>query len=78
MNYLERLRAQENLSKPARKLLARVSSSRYYYRWRPPAGRYMQELIDAGLVVHGGRVNQISAFWMPVGVTPFQMEKYPS
>lgn len=67
------------ISKAAQKLLARVRNPNRFYRCKyPMPGRCMQELIDAGLVESGGRVNVVVACYVPVGTTPFHPEQFPA
>lgn len=68
----------KQLSKRAAALLLRVHNQNRFYKVQagptPPA---MQELIDAGLVVIGGRVNVICSAYIPKGTKPFRMEQFP-
>lgn len=67
------------LSKRAIKLLNRLYDEHFYPHTGEDAkeGSAMRELIDAGLVVSGGRVAVIRRCYMPVGVKPFKVESYP-
>lgn len=79
MNKQEREMAAMALSKPAQRLWERVQKPGHWYRRQfPQAGKYMQELLDAGLVTYGARVNVISACYVPVGTEPLQQERYPT
>lgn len=72
------------LSPKARKLYERVCDSANWYAGtghvaleaRTPAA--MQELLDAGLVVVGGRVERLVSCYVPKGTKPFKLEKFPS
>jgi hypothetical protein len=66
------------LSKRAQALLARVRDPGRFYVWRPEhESAAMRELMDAGLVVRQGRVNQIVACYVPKGTKPLRMEQFP-
>lgn len=66
------------LSKRATKLLHRLYEEHFYpHLGGDTATPAMQELIDAGLVVSGGRVAKIMRCFMPKGTTPFKIEKIP-
>lgn len=79
MTEQDKAMAAMALSKPAQRLWARVSKPEHWYRIKfPHPGSYMQELIDAGLVTIGGRVNMVSLCYVPVGTKPPQQEIYPS
>lgn len=65
------------LSKRATALLHRLYDERFYPDATNCVGPVMQELLDAGLVVSGGRVAKIVRCYMPKGVKPFKCEKYP-
>lgn len=65
------------LSIPAQKLWKNVQKSERFYPWTPKPSKYMQELIDAGLVVTSGRVIKMGSFFTPKGVKPFTVEEFP-
>ena len=67
------------LSPRARKLYARVLAGAWY-PWDGTGKRTpkaMQELVDAGLVVVGGRVQTVRAAYVPKGTKPYRLERYP-
>lgn len=68
------------LSKRATKLLHRLYDEHFYPHdgADAPPGSAMRELIDAGLVVSGGRVARIIRCYLPKGVKPFKVEHFPS
>lgn len=65
------------LSKRATKLLHKIYEGRFYPDTTNMVGPVMKELLDAGLVVSGGRVTKIVRCFMPRGVKRFMIEKYP-
>ena len=65
------------LSKRAAALWANVQKSTQYYPWTPRPSRYMQELIDAGLVTEMGRVVKMARYFVPRHSRPLQVEKFP-
>lgn len=79
MNKQEREMAAMALSKPAQRLWERVQKPGCWYPCKfSQTGKYMQELIDAGLVVCAGRVKVIVGCCVPVGTEPLQQERYPT
>lgn len=65
------------LSKRAKAMLRRLYDGRFYADKTNMVGPVMQELLDAGFVVSGGRVESIVRCWMPKGTKPFKCEKFP-
>lgn len=65
------------LSKRAIALLRRLYRGAWYptFDKAPPAA--MKELLDAGLVVSGGRVKTIIAAFVPKGTKAFELEAIP-
>lgn len=64
----------KRLSRRAIKLLHRLYEGQWY---RDPPNAAMQELIDADLVKLMGRVNVVSAAYVPVDTKPLQCERIP-
>ena len=67
----------EGLSKRALALWERIQAPWNWYRPRRSTPKAMQELVDAGLVRIAGRVNVVTACYVPVGFQPHKLEVYP-
>lgn len=68
---------EAKLSKHARNLWKRVQDPSNYYAYKGKPGRYMRELIDAGLVQRMGRIKVVGLYFVPVGSTPLKSELFP-
>ena len=68
----------DTLSKPARKLYSRIcDAKRFYPAYHTTPGRYMQELLDAGLIVDQERVKHTQVCFVPTGTSDFIRDKFP-
>lgn len=65
------------LSPKAQKLWKRIQHGAWYSTSSPRTPAAMQELIEAGLVVTGGRVKSMESCFVPKGTKPFKLERYP-
>lgn len=61
------------ISPRASKLYSKICSGRFY-RWSHQPSALMKELIDAGLIVAGGRVASVVLCWVPQGTKPLRLE----
>ncbi len=69
--------AYNKLSTRAKALYHRVCDPYRWYLWTPKPGRYMQELLESGLIGSIGRVNMVTRAFVPHGTRPLKYEKYP-
>lgn len=70
-------KTKAQLSKPAQKLLARVSEQNNYYKYTGEPGKYMMELMKAGFVVLGPREVELQTCFVPKGFRPAGEEHWP-
>lgn len=79
MNIADKIK----LSKSAERLLIRVHRGDFYLWDGAPRNKNtktpkaMQELVNAGLVVVGGRVARVVSAYVPKGTKPLKCEQYP-
>lgn len=68
---------EPKLSKRAEKLLARIKDGEWYPAFAKDTPAAMQELVDAGLVHHSGRVARAVLCFVPtLGFKPMQYEDW--
>lgn len=69
----------KKLSKAAKRVWKNLCAGKFYQprAWGTKCPKAMQELVDAGLVVEGGRVQVIGRYYVPIGTKPFTCEKFP-
>ncbi len=68
---------EPKLSKRAEKLYARIKDGRWYPAYAKDTPAAMQELVDAGLVHHGGRIARAVLCFVPsAGFVPMRQEDW--
>lgn len=78
MNEKKRLALVAGLSPRAASLYKRVCDGYWYKAHAENLPKAMDELVEAGLVVLGGRVEVMSSAYVPIGTKPFRVEQYPA